>query len=62
MLPRCLHEVVRRRLASAPVVVLLGPRQVGKTALALQIAKDVSSDWLQLDMERDSDLAGLSDA
>jgi hypothetical protein len=45
-----------------PVVALLGPRQVGKTTLALRVAKDVSSDWLHLDMERDSDLARLSDA
>ena len=45
-----------------PVVALLGPRQVGKTTLALEVAEDVNSDWLHLDMERDSDLARLSDA
>ena len=62
MIPRLIHEKVSGRLASVPVVALLGPRQVGKTTLALQVAKDVSPDWLHLDMERDSDLARLSDA
>jgi uncharacterized protein len=33
-------EIIRRRLRANPVVSLLGPRQVGKTTLARQIASD----------------------
>lgn len=46
-----------------PVVALLGPRQVGKTTLALQIAQEQLGDKvLYLDLELDSDLARLNDA
>ncbi len=46
-----------------PVVAILGPRQVGKTTLALAITHDkVGKEVLYLDLERDSDLAKLNDA
>lgn len=44
-----------------PAVALLGARQVGKTTLALQIAKTSRKPSVYLDLERDSDLARLSD-
>ena len=48
-----------KRLAEFPAVVLLGPRQVGKTTLALSITKKLPS--IYLDLESPSDLHKLSD-
>ncbi|PKO42407.1 MAG: ATPase [Betaproteobacteria bacterium HGW-Betaproteobacteria-3] len=45
-------------LASFPAVALLGPRQAGKTTVALQIA--ARSDSLYLDLESPQDLAKLT--
>ena len=47
------------RLAHFPAVALLGPRQVGKTTLALQLAASRSS--VYLDLEAPADQARLSD-
>jgi len=47
------------RLARFPAVALLGPRQVGKTTLALQLAASRPS--VVLDLETPADLARLSD-
>lgn len=47
------------RLATTPAVALLGPRQVGKTTLALEIGKTTPS--LYLDLESDADRAKLSE-
>jgi len=44
------------------VVALLGARQVGKTTLALQVAREVEPEALYLDMERDSDRGKLVEA
>ena len=44
-----------------PVVALLGARQVGKTTLALEIAKITHKPTVYLDLELDSDLAKLHD-
>lgn len=44
-----------------PAVALLGPRQVGKTTLALEIAKNYPKDTAYLDLELDSDRAKLRD-
>ncbi|HET7713057.1 MAG TPA: ATP-binding protein, partial [Patescibacteria group bacterium] len=40
----------------------LGPRQVGKTTLALELAKTLPQDSLYLDLERDSDRSKLNEA
>ena len=50
-----------KALGTMPVVALLGPRQVGKTTLALEIAKSIDKESAYLDLELDSDLAKLSD-
>ena len=50
---------MERLLDRNPAVVLTGPRQVGKTSLALEIARD--RDSVYLDLERPSDLAKISD-
>ena len=55
------HELLalEAQLNLFPAVALLGPRQVGKTTLALQLAAQQPS--LYLDLESPADLAKLSD-
>lgn len=45
-----------------PAVGILGPRQVGKTTLALQVAKTLSPQPIYLDLELASDATKLSEA
>ena len=59
MLNRGCELLLRQRLASSPAVVLLGPRQVGKTTLARSIAARAPQ-ALVLDMEREADRAVLA--
>ncbi len=63
MISREITQNLQTALQQMPVVALLGPRQVGKTTLAMQLAgaKD-GKPSIYLDMERDSDLNKLSDA
>jgi len=61
-LPRRLEVAIRARLAAGPAVVLLGPRQVGKTTLARRIAADWPGGALYLDLERPADRLRLTDA
>jgi len=58
-IPRLQGPLLRRRLEQFPAVALLGPRQVGKTTLALQLAATTPS--LYLDLEASADLARLSE-
>lgn len=41
MLKRILEENLQKSLDAMPVVALQGPRQVGKTTLALEVAKGI---------------------
>jgi predicted AAA+ superfamily ATPase len=59
MVGRRLQAQLRSLLAEYPAVVLLGPRQVGKTTLALEIAEMMDS--VYLDLESTADRAKLSD-
>ncbi len=59
MLSRRLSARLNHLLGHSPAVVLLGPRQVGKTTLALQIAETRPS--LYLDLEDEADRVKLSD-
>lgn len=52
------HEIVRK-LEQFPAVALLGCRQVGKTTLALEIAKNQGKEVVYLDLERVGDRAKL---
>jgi hypothetical protein len=51
-----------RLLAEHPVVGILGPRQVGKTTLARDLARSRSRETAVLDLEDPADLARLADA
>lgn len=53
MLYRNLATHIEYLLANSPAVVLLGPRQVGKTTLALDIAELQPSIYLDLEDDRD---------
>lgn len=53
MIDRSLRSQAEKALSVQPAVVLLGPRQVGKTTLALEIAAGRES--VHLDMERHQD-------
>lgn len=60
MLERRLLRDVLTDLEHFPVVALLGPRQVGKTTLALEVAQTRAAEYL--DLERPADRAKLIDA
>lgn len=63
MIPRKLASELHHRLSQAvPAVVLLGPRQVGKTTLARQIAASWPQGAVYLDLELPSDRRRLDDA
>jgi hypothetical protein len=62
MLSRRLLSRIESRLRQMPAVVLLGPRQVGKTTLAQQVAAERGSTSVYLDLERPADLRKLDDA
>lgn len=58
MIERGLTPRLRDAIAHNPAVALLGPRQVGKTTLALEVGRDF--DALYLDLESDQDRAKLA--
>lgn len=66
MIQRYLSERVAAALGIYPAVAILGPRQVGKTTLALSqlhiTGSKTSQPPLYLDLERPSDLTKLTDA
>lgn len=62
MIHRRLLDTIRTRLEFMPAVVLLGPRQVGKTTLARTIASELGDAALYLDLEREADRRRLDDA
>ena len=53
MFDRLLEPVLRDELAFSPAVALLGPRQVGKTTLALALGRQLPHLYLDLESERD---------
>ena len=59
MIPREARARIEHLLSRAPAVVLTGPRQVGKTTVALELARQ--RDAAYLDLERPRDRAKLSD-
>ena len=59
MIKRHIEKQLVEALETAPAVALLGPRQVGKTTLALEIGETRPS--IYLDLETSSDRAKLAD-
>lgn len=57
---RDLAAEIENRLRHNPVVAILGPRQCGKTTLAVQIVKPIEKS-VYLDLENPADLAKLDD-
>ncbi|WP_205012675.1 AAA family ATPase [Nitrosomonas sp. JL21] len=53
MIKRYLEGNIRSALAVNPSIALMGPRQVGKTTLAINIADTVSSIYLDLENRLD---------
>ena len=62
MFPRAITPRLSEALASSPAVCLLGPRQVGKTTLAIEAARASGLPWLYLDLESERDRAKLGQA
>lgn len=58
MIVRKKHRIILQLLESFPAVVLLGPRQVGKTTLAFELSN--SRDSVYLDLEKAEDRAKIS--
>lgn len=59
MIPRRIEPTLRSLIIDYPAVALLGPRQSGKTTLALEVAHTMRS--VYLDLESPADRARLSD-
>jgi predicted AAA+ superfamily ATPase len=62
MIPRLAAGRLREALRAFPAVVLLGPRQVGKTTVAMMIANEEGDLAVYLDLELPSERAKLADA
>ena len=53
MFNRAILPLLTEEIQNSPAVALLGPRQSGKTTLALEAAKSIPSIYLDLESERD---------
>ncbi len=63
MINRLLNDELLDALSHMPAVALLGPRQVGKTTLALELSQSMPDKPVHyLDLELDTDIAKLEDA
>jgi predicted AAA+ superfamily ATPase len=61
MIARLAQPKLRKLLQQFPAVALLGPRQVGKTTLALSLTEELGEQAIYLDLELPSDRAKLSE-
>jgi uncharacterized protein len=61
MTSRNIASLVHRRLGQVPCVVLLGPRQVGKTTLAMAIRNELADKAIYLDLESRADRARIAE-
>ncbi len=61
MVDRVAGSQLRELLSAFPVVGLVGPRQAGKTTLAISVAEELRPQAQYLDLELPSDRAKLAD-
>jgi len=61
MLPRQLQEKITKLLKQFPAVAIVGPRQVGKTTLARQLAAASKRETIYIDLEKQKDRVLLTD-
>jgi len=61
MINRMAEAEIKHLLEIFPAVCILGPRQIGKTTLALQIVKSLYPESIYLDLEDDEDRTRLAD-
>ena len=59
MIKRALQPIIEKALKVFPAVVILGPRQVGKTTLIKLIAKGSAKKTIYIDVEKNSDFERL---
>ena len=59
MIDRRIKPALLQRLNEVPAVVLLGPRQVGKTTLALNVGRELNA--IYIDLESEADRSKLSE-
>ncbi|MFO7880214.1 MAG: ATP-binding protein [Bacteroidales bacterium] len=62
MIHREKYHQLEAALNTMPVVALIGPRQVGKTTLAIQVTEHFTKPVTYIDLELDSDFNKLTDA
>jgi predicted AAA+ superfamily ATPase len=60
MIKRKIQGEIKEMLATFPAVVLLGPRQVGKTTLTRDLLKESFQEVIYFDLENDEDIALLA--
>lgn len=61
MIVRHIEQRIKERLQHMPGVVLLGPRQIGKTTLAREIVSERGENAIYLDLETEADRLLLED-
>jgi uncharacterized protein len=61
MIQREIQATIGQAMQQFPAVGILGPRQIGKTTLALQIAQAISPEPIYLDLESPTDLNKLAE-
>jgi len=59
--PREIEKEVFKSIANNPVTAIIGPRQCGKSTLAMHIAGLTDKEFIYLDLEKPSDLSKLDD-
>jgi len=61
MINRVKIKKIEKLLQHFPAIAIVGPRQVGKTTLAKEIAQQIKKETIYLDLENPRDLAKLQD-